>query len=74
MNTCAGCDTTWTGLAVAHCAACHLTFGSVAGFDKHRVSGRCRSEYELTALGMAPNPFGRWRFPMSLDALSERAS
>jgi len=39
--TCNGCEHTWTGLSFAHCSACHRTFSSVTGFDRHRVAGRC---------------------------------
>jgi hypothetical protein len=34
--TCSGCDTTWTGLAAAHCGSCHETFSGAALFDRHR--------------------------------------
>lgn len=27
---------------MAHCAACHETFGSVTSFDRHRKQGSCR--------------------------------
>jgi hypothetical protein len=47
-NTCSGCDTTWVGLSIAHCGACHETFSTVANFDTHRprpqeglLRGRC---------------------------------
>ena len=42
MFTCEGCDHTWTGLLIAHCAACHETFTTVQGFDRHRDSDHCR--------------------------------
>lgn len=39
---CGQCDARWTALSAAHCAGCHRTFASVdAGFDTHRVAGRC---------------------------------
>lgn len=45
--TCGGCRNTWTGLAMAHCSACHQTFGSVNQFDRHRsqvgTRGTCLS-------------------------------
>lgn len=40
-HRCGGCPRTWAGLAEAHCASCHQTFGSVTGFDKHRYGGIC---------------------------------
>lgn len=27
--------------AQAHCATCHVTFGGVSNFDRHRSNGRC---------------------------------
>jgi hypothetical protein len=35
------CGAYWTGHRAAHCAACHVTFTSVSGFDHHRIDGRC---------------------------------
>ncbi len=43
------CGRTWTGLAQAHCAACCEHFGSVAGFDRHRRSGRCQDPAGITS-------------------------
>lgn len=39
---CGGCDNRWRGLSRAHCAACHRTWSTVSGFDKHRrdVNGK----------------------------------
>ncbi len=42
-----GC--TWSGINRAHCGACHATFGSVSGFDKHRRGDRC---YHPSVVGM----------------------
>lgn len=33
---CGGCPATWQSLALAHCGACHHSFGSVDLFDRHR--------------------------------------
>lgn len=33
------CGSTWTGYNRAHCGACHVTFGGVASFDRHRQVG-----------------------------------
>ena len=42
MNAmCGGCDTTWAGLSIAHCGACHETFSTVRWFDAHRSQGHC---------------------------------
>lgn len=37
--TCSGCSASWTGLAAAHCAACHRTFAGASLFDRHRAAG-----------------------------------
>lgn len=39
--TCNGCDRWWTGLASAHCSACHETFTGVTIFGVHRRNGQC---------------------------------
>jgi hypothetical protein len=67
------CGTRWTGLNVAHCAVCHLTFFSVNGFDEHRIGGRCRTEAELSERGLEPNDKGWWRRPRPIDSLPERS-
>lgn len=41
MITCSGCVNTWSGLTLAHCSGCHLTFSRVSAFDKHRREFRC---------------------------------
>lgn len=43
------CGREWTGLAQAHCPSCHAHFGSVIGFDRHRVTGRCVDPAGITA-------------------------
>lgn len=30
------CGSGWTGHNRSHCSACHVTFGGVASFDRHR--------------------------------------
>lgn len=35
------CGRHWSGLSQAHCTVCHEHFSSVAGFDRHRTTGRC---------------------------------
>lgn len=34
--TCGGCAFTWQSMSLAHCGACHHSFGSVDLFDRHR--------------------------------------
>lgn len=52
---------------LAHCSTCHLTFGSPAGFDKHRYgpadARSCRTPVELRELSYEPNDLGAWRIP-----------
>jgi hypothetical protein len=44
----------------AHCAAegCHITFGSVTGFDRHRRGGQCLYP---AGIGMHTDRNGIWR-------------
>lgn len=42
----------------AHCGACHVTFGSVSGFDRHRRGGQC---YGPALLDMHRDGNGIWR-------------
>lgn len=42
MFGCGGCDHRWSGLNIAHCAACHCTFTTISAFDVHRDSDHCR--------------------------------
>jgi hypothetical protein len=44
----------------AHCAACHTTFGSVSGFDRHRRAGECLNP---RSLGFVCARNGIWRYP-----------
>lgn len=57
----------------AHCSVCHITFGGITGFDRHRRDGQCLTP---EAIGYTRSPTGVYRAPMSeagkarLDALS----
>lgn len=42
----------------AHCGACHVTYGSVTGFDRHRRAGECLNP---RALDMHADRNGVWR-------------
>lgn len=53
----------------AHCTVCHLTFGSVTGFDRHRRHGVC---LDPLALGFAPDDRGVWRIPMAAVEVERR--
>lgn len=44
----------------AHCAACHLTFGSVTGFDRHRCAGACIDPATIKGQRLDGNSI--WRF------------
>ncbi|MEU4568679.1 hypothetical protein [Micromonospora sp. NPDC023956] len=64
MIFCAGCSARWTGLTLAHCAGCHLTFSAVSTFDRHRAgtvnARRCLDPAEV---GLSPNAHGVYRTP-----------
>lgn len=48
MSTmCGGCEATWTGLKMCHCAGCHQTFSVLTWFDSHRVRGKCKPPDEI---------------------------
>lgn len=47
-GTCSGCEATWTGAKICHCAACHRSFSVLAWFDFHRSRGKCRDPLTLT--------------------------
>jgi hypothetical protein len=68
MTSCR-CGASWTGLGIAHCAVCHLTFTTVSNFDAHldNKAGRCRIPAELREKGYEPNPAGQWRKPIPVD-------
>lgn len=56
MSTnCGGCDATWTGTSICHCANCHRTFSGLGHFDAHRSQygerGSCIDPATLTAQG-----------------------
>jgi hypothetical protein len=42
----------------AHCSACHVTFGGITGFDRHRRGGECIAP---SGLDMHPDGRGVWR-------------
>jgi hypothetical protein len=63
--TCAGCNNTWTGNVMAHCATCHVTYGSVASFDRHRrIPREWRNRTPRTHAGCAePEEIGLYWNP-----------
>jgi hypothetical protein len=77
MTACKRCDTTWTGLRIEHCPACHQTFtGSTSG-DMHRTGDhgvfegperrRCLTPDEMREKGMAQNARGHWTTGRAFD-------
>lgn len=42
----------------AHCSACHVTFGGITGFDRHRRAGQCLNPRDLD---MHSDHNGVWR-------------
>lgn len=78
MHHCS-CGNTWTGQRSAHCARCHVTFSTVANFDRHIIGTGPTATHKLpTDVGLTLNRGGYWSAPMSarqrarLDALSAR--
>lgn len=68
--TCPRCDAAWTGLATAHCSACHRTFTTVSAFDKHRDGSHSRGtrhcvDPETVGLVQAARPYPCWAHPGS---------
>lgn len=65
--TCRKCCAVFSGRS-EHCTICHRTFtGSTSG-DRHRVGThgvdrRCRSDSELSKVGLVINERGQWGFP-----------
>lgn len=55
---CARCDARWASAALNHCPSCHLAFGSVDAFDRHRKAGGCIREADFG------KPFGKTQRPM----------
>lgn len=54
---CGGCTARWRSRRLAHCGACHRSFGSVQLFDRHRLGygehGRCEDPGYLQSHRMA---------------------
>lgn len=49
-----------TGRKTSHCVACHETFTSLSGFDRHWRHGVC---VPPASVGLMQHPNGRWSFP-----------
>jgi hypothetical protein len=56
------CGASWTGKNRSHCSACHVTFGGVASFDRHRRIGSTVGRECLTpqSLGLVDNGSNIW--------------
>lgn len=52
------CGRQWTGLAQCHCRTCHRHFGSAAGFDRHRGSGKCADPSKDPYFSTEENAYG----------------
>lgn len=61
---CGGCQSTWGGLKICHCSACHRTFSVLLHFDAHRVRGKCQDPALMKSADGAPrfklNKYGTW--------------
>jgi hypothetical protein len=64
LAVCGGCPARWRSRRLAHCGACHRSFGSVQLFDRHRLGygehGRCEDPAFLQRHRMALSD-GVWR-------------
>ncbi len=69
--SCSGCTTRWTPSGAAHCPTCHLTFGSITGFDCHRIGGGCLGPDDLRARGYELSDTGLWRRPRPAETLPD---
>lgn len=67
------CDAQWSGLAAAHCAACHHTFTSAGGFDRHRRGGNCLNPADIGMVS-ADRKWPGWSMPGSWNGPDEAAS
>jgi hypothetical protein len=56
--TCGGCCAGWAGEDRVHCGRCHVTFDSIALFDRHRHGGSC---LRPQVLGLVSTKNGIWR-------------
>jgi hypothetical protein len=61
------------------CSACGVTFGSLTGFDLHRMDRqrnpydwRCATPEELLSLGMHQDSQGRWRTEVRVLPLASK--
>ena len=57
MATCSGCDSTWTGLKICHCAGCHISYSVEKWFVKHQVRGKCLPPSAVKLPGPDPGTF-----------------
>lgn len=68
--SCGRCESRWTGLNAAHCAACHETFTSVSAFDQHRTGSHAKGTRHCltpTDVGLVPadREWKGWSLPGS---------
>lgn len=58
------CKAYWVGKTSCHCSQCHVTFGSISGFDKHLTE---KGHVSPESIGLVPVPdsIGHpvWRHP-----------
>ena len=67
--SCGGCDARWTDKRLAHCGACHRSFGGVGLFEQHRRAFACLDPATIEGLRLAD---GIWRGPELTDEQRER--
>lgn len=54
------CGARWAGANTSHCGACHETFTSVGGFDRHRKGGRCADPAEVGMVHAPGRAYVAW--------------
>lgn len=65
MASCGGCQETWSGLRIAHCATDHHTFSCVSNYDLHITKGF--QHLEPSEVGLVQNSRGVWHQPDERD-------
>ena len=56
LGRCGTCAREWNGTRECHCATCHLHFGSVSAFDRHRRDFACLPVAEITRVRTTGKP------------------
>jgi hypothetical protein len=71
IASCGGCPARWTGILIAHCGSCHVSFGAPTWFDKHRRLDRCLDPIDIRdpeGYQLLREMDGVWRGPELTEA------